>query len=91
MVQLPALPARLTHAEAQSYLAQCDAAWKASDSASAQLDASALHDFDSSAVAVLLELRRSALARQSVLEVHGLPARARELSTLYGVSELLPG
>ena len=78
MVQLPALPARLTHAEAPGYLAQCEAAWKASDAAGAQLDASALHDFDSSAVAVLLELRRSALARGATLELSGLPPRVRE-------------
>jgi len=91
MIQLPAMPSRLTHAEVPAYLAQCAAAWNAAGAGAVVLDASALHDFDSSAVAVLLELRRMAQARQAALEVQGLPPRVRELSTLYGVGELLAG
>ncbi|MEP6826005.1 MAG: STAS domain-containing protein, partial [Ramlibacter sp.] len=53
-------------------------------------DASALTRFDSSALAVLLECRREALARGKSFSVSGLPARLRDLANLYGVAELLP-
>ncbi|MEY5099498.1 MAG: hypothetical protein RJA36_2217 [Pseudomonadota bacterium] len=92
MVTLPALPARLTHAEAQACLAACEAALRSAPAgAVAVLDAAALQEFDSSAVAVLLAVRRAALARSVTLELRGLSPRLRELSTLYGVGELLPG
>lgn len=92
MASLPALPARLTHAEAPACLAACEAVLGAAAAGErATLDASALRDFDSSAVAVLLAVRRAALARSIVLQLQGLPPRLRELSVLYGVGELLPG
>ena len=53
-------------------------------------DASALDRFDSSALAVLLECRREALALGKSFAVTQLPARLRELATLYGVADLLP-
>lgn len=89
---LPALPQRLTHAEAVRCLAECESVLRQADTGSrAVLDATALREFDSSAVAVLLALGRAARQRQVVLELHGLPQRLRELSALYGVGELLPG
>lgn len=88
---LPALPATLTHAQAEGYLAQCRAALATTGAlAVVQVDASALHDFDSSALAVLLTLRREALARGAEWRLAGLPRRARVLAGLYGVAELLP-
>jgi phospholipid transport system transporter-binding protein len=54
-------------------------------------DAAALSRFDSSALAVLLDCRREALALGKTFSVTRLPARLRELATLYGVAELLPG
>ncbi|WP_101047705.1 STAS domain-containing protein [Macromonas nakdongensis] len=90
---LPPLPPRLTHAEASAYLDRCVAAARAggmSTGVAWQLDASALADFDSSALAVLLALRRRALAAGGHLQVLGLSARLRDLAALYGVSELLP-
>ena len=54
------------------------------------LDASRLRIFDTSAVAVLLELRNGLLAEQRVLQVRDMPERLRALVTLYGVAELLP-
>ena len=45
--------------------------------------------FDSSALAVLLECRREALALGKTFAVAGMPARLRELAALYGVGELL--
>eukprot|EP01031_Cornospumella_fuschlensis_P015833 gene15833-19341_t len=53
-------------------------------------DASALSQFDSSAIAVLLACRREALAAGKVFSVQGLPARLRQLAGLYGVAELIP-
>jgi phospholipid transport system transporter-binding protein len=53
-------------------------------------DASALQRFDSSALAVLLECRRETLALGKSFSVAGMPARLRELASLYGVAELLP-
>jgi phospholipid transport system transporter-binding protein len=54
------------------------------------VDASALRAFDSSAVAVLLELRRSLAQGGKQLKLMDVPPKLRELVALYGVSELLP-
>jgi phospholipid transport system transporter-binding protein len=54
------------------------------------LDAGALEVFDSSAIAVLLELRRELLRQDRQLQVLRLPSRLRDLMSLYGVGELLP-
>jgi len=54
-----------------------------------QVDASALVHFDSSALAVLLELRRQAQVRGQSFQVTGMSARLSELAGLYGVDELL--
>ena len=53
------------------------------------IDASALREFDSSALAVLLACRRSAQALGGEVQVRGLPAALRELASVYGVLELL--
>lgn len=53
------------------------------------VDGGALENFDSSAIAVLLELRRQALRKSCSFTVEQLPARLRDLMTLYGVGELL--
>jgi phospholipid transport system transporter-binding protein len=53
-------------------------------------DASALLHFDSSALAVLLECRREALALGKSFAVTQLHPRLRALAALYGVGELLP-
>ena len=44
----------------------------------------------SSALAVLLECRREALAAGKDFSVAGLPPRLRQLAGLYGVAELIP-
>ena len=54
------------------------------------LDAAALVDFDTSAVALLLHAKRGALARGVQLQLQGVPTKLRELARLYGVEELLP-
>ena len=53
------------------------------------IDASALQQFDSSALAVLLAGMRQALALGGQLQVHGLPARARSLVQVYGLTDVL--
>ena len=54
-----------------------------------QIDASALQDFDTSAIALLLQARRLAQAAGRGFEVDGAPAKLAELARLYGVEELL--
>ncbi len=86
-----ALPARLMQAQAQvvahelaSILSAC-----VTKGGKAVLDASALSQFDSSALAVILACRRAVLARGAHLQITGLPERAQALAKVYGLSELL--
>ena len=83
------LPAVLTHAEAAEY-ARGLKPLIASQPAAVLVEASALREFDSSALAVLLACRREALAAGKAFSVQGLPARLRQLAGLYGVAELIP-
>jgi phospholipid transport system transporter-binding protein len=53
------------------------------------LDASALSQFDSSALAVVMELRRVCKRTGKSLVVQGLPPSLVELATLYGVESLV--
>jgi phospholipid transport system transporter-binding protein len=53
------------------------------------VDASPLANFDSSAIALLLEARRHARAVGRDFAVHGVPAAMVDLAALYGVAELL--
>lgn len=92
MSRLPALPSRLTHAESPACLAACEAELRRTAAGEpAELDAGALQDFDSSAVALLLALARVARERGVELRLLALPPRLRELAVLYGVGSLLPG
>ena len=86
------LPSDLTHRDAADCLVQSLEQLAAADSVSTselQVDASALERFDSSALAVLLELRRQAQVRGQSFQVTGMSARLSELAGLYGVDELL--
>ena len=82
------LPATLTHAQASACLRDLGQALAAEPGA-AVLDATALTSFDSSALAVLLELQRIGARAGKALAVQGLPARLLALATLYGVESLL--
>lgn len=53
------------------------------------VDASALRQFDSSALAVLLECRRLALVAGKAFSVQGAPERLLRLAGLYGVGALI--
>jgi phospholipid transport system transporter-binding protein len=84
------LPAELTHAEATACCRMLAQALRSDPGPQAVADASALRHFDSSALAVLLECRREALALGKTFAVNQLPPRLRDLAALYGVGELLP-
>ena len=83
------LPENLTHDVATAYVSGVGAAVRAAP-AWVVADASALKVFDSAALAVLLAMRREALAAGKTFAVSALPARLRQLAGLYGVAELLP-
>lgn len=83
------LPAVLTHAASAAFARGLPQAVR-SQPAEVVADASALQQFDSSALAVLLECRRQAMAAGKAFAVHGAPARLRELAILYGVQSLIP-
>ncbi len=86
-----ALPAVVMQAQAQSV---ADGLVKSLTAQLAQggeavLDASALTQFDSSALAVVLACRRAVLSKGAQLRVMGLPQRAQALAKVYGLSALL--
>ena len=83
-----ALPAVLTHAQAGPCLVQL-AAGIATGTQQVVLDARPLQEFDSSALAVLLELRRACLRLGKQLHMEGAPERLMHLAALYGVRVLL--
>jgi phospholipid transport system transporter-binding protein len=84
------LPSEITHDKAAACCRMLAQGLRSQPEAAVVADASALERFDSSALAVLLECRREALALGKTLSVARLPAKLRELASLYGVAELLP-
>jgi phospholipid transport system transporter-binding protein len=93
MATMLTLPAKLDHSEASSSKASSSAgigSWIAqARAADWQIDASKLAAFDSSALALLLDLRRGAAAANAKLIIHNAPARLTQLARLYGVNELI--
>jgi len=83
------LPAVLTHAVAGDFLNRI-APSMASGANDLVVDASALGQFDSSALAVLLECRRQALAAGMGFAVQGAPGPLLQLAGVYGVAALIP-
>ena len=53
------------------------------------VDAASLNSFDSSALAVLLAVRRECARAGKLFAVKGLPDRLRDLAALYGIEGLL--
>ncbi len=85
-----ALPAALMQAQAQAVADGLVASLTAQlAGGEAVLDASALTQFDSSALAVVLACRRAVQAKGAQLRVTGLPERAQALAKVYGLSALL--
>jgi phospholipid transport system transporter-binding protein len=85
-----ALPEQLTMHVAAQVLNQLSNTLAQHPASAVVLDAQALRVFDSSAVAVLLELRRQLAARGKTLQLAHAPTRLQQLVALYGVGELLP-
>ncbi len=83
------LPARLTLDEAAATLAALRGAVAGQGAGVVTVDAGALRDFDSSALAVLLELRRELQQQGRSLQVRDWPPRLQDLVKVYGVQELL--
>ena len=81
------LPAQLTHAQAATVAQQLGSL--ARTQPSLRVDASALQQFDSSALAVLLTGLREAAKQHNALTVSGLPDKALALARVYGVQALL--
>lgn len=84
------LPATLTHDQATVRLRELGQAIS-KEASPAVVDASVLTSFDSSALAVLLELQRAAARLGKKVVVQGLSERLLALATLYGVEALLGG
>jgi phospholipid transport system transporter-binding protein len=84
-----ALPSLLTHDQAAACAQTLAAGIRAEISAKVVIDASALERFDSSALAVLLQCRREAVALGKDLTIGGLPAKLSELAGLYGIQTLI--
>lgn len=84
-----ALPERVTLQGVAAVLEQLKAALGRQAGPVVALDAHALRVFDSSALALLLELRRHLQAQDKTLQLLHLPRQMQDLAALYGVSELL--
>ncbi|HQY09980.1 MAG: STAS domain-containing protein [Burkholderiales bacterium] len=85
-----ALPARLTCDEAAAELRRLQSVLAAEPAGrTVRLDASALAQFDSSAVALLLDLQRQAQQRSLAFTIVAAPQRLSDLARVYGVLGLL--
>ena len=83
------LPATITSADAQDALRMLAQALKREPAAGAVIDASGLQQFDSAALALLLECQRLAQASGRAFTVRGVPPKLSQLARLYGVEALL--
>ncbi len=83
------LPASITGREAIDARRLLMQAIESEPAGTVSVDASNLQQFDSSALAVLLECQRTADARGQPLEVRGASAKLFALARLYGVDVLL--
>ena len=83
------LPATLTAVEARTTLRMLAQALTAEPDSGVLIDASALQEFDSAALAVLLECQRQAQAWGRPFAVRQAPAKLAALAKLYGVDALL--
>lgn len=88
------LPASATLADSQMLLsllgkALAAGAQGARATGPVEVDASALQNFDTSTIALLMQARRLAQEAGRSFSVQGVPAKLLELARLYGVEELL--
>ena len=83
------LPSVLTLNQATACRAMLLQALRAQNQPDVVVDATALQQFDSSALAVLLDCRRACLASNRTFRVQGLSPRLRQLARVYGVAGLI--
>ncbi len=83
------LPATVTAKEAKDTLRLLLQAMKGEPQAKVLVDASNLHQFDSAALAVLLECQRAADAWGKSFALRNAPPKLVALARLYGVDVLL--
>ena len=83
------LPSTLGLVEAPLWVDRLGAELRDQEASELVIDASALSEFDSSVLAVLLQVRREAARLNRSVVVQGSPAKLIALATLYGVNELL--
>ena len=86
---MTALPASLTLRDAPTALETLRQAFAAESADVWRIDAAALKQLDTSALAVLLECARIAAAGQRRLEIVSAPTRLSDLAQLYGIDGLL--
>ena len=84
------LPADLTRVQASGCLQMLVQGLRSEPASTVVVDASALVKFDSAALAVLLEFRRTSRSMGKEVLINALPQRLRDLAGLYGIAELLP-
>ncbi len=83
------LPATITMRESRDTLRLLSQALQGEKDGEVIVDASPLQQFDTSALAVLLECRRLAQAFGRPFSVRNAPQKLTDLAALYGVGELL--
>lgn len=83
-----ALPATLTHTQATAQLAAWAPQIAALDGQGVMLDCGALQHFDSTALALVLEVGRQARAQGVALQLRAVPPRLRDLAAVYGLDAL---
>jgi phospholipid transport system transporter-binding protein len=83
------LPSTLTLRESRDTLRMLSQALQGEASDDLVIDASPLQQFDTSALAVLLECERLALAWGKRFSIRQAPAKLTALAKLYGVDQLL--
>lgn len=84
------LPPSLTHLNADALAREYSTVMRADTGPITLIDASELVQFDSCALSLLLTLVRNMKERNGVLQISGLPERAKALARVYGVIDLLP-
>lgn len=83
------LPADITTGNAAAVTQALQQQLQALPARTVVVEGAGLQKFDSSALAVLLALHRTALQKGAVLNLQHMPPRLEGLATLYGVASLL--
>ena len=83
-----ALPSTLTHAHANAQLAAWAPQLADVDGGVITLDCGALQHFDSTALALVLEIGRQVRAKGARLQLRAVPQRLHDLAEVYGLERL---